>query len=227
MVVPLFLDRRDAGRRIASRVIEQVRPGPADDVIVLGLPRGGVIIAAQIAAALRLPAGGLDVLIVRKIGAPLQPELALGAVADDHGRPAAIYSPDLVQMLSVDEEFLQHETQREYAEVLRRQDLYRRGREAPRLTGRTVILADDGIATGATAKAALRVLRAQKPARIILAVPVASHEALDELTTLADQVVCLSSPVRFESVGRFYREFEQVSDAEVIDELTRFACVVK
>ncbi len=186
-------------------------PGP----VVLGIPRGGVMVAYEVAMSLDAP---LDVIIPRKVGAPGNPELAIGAVAPDG---TLVVDEALVKMLGVDEGYLQEETQRQRAEIERRTDLYRHGRPAAELAGASVILVDDGIATGATVLAALRGLRSQDPARVILAVPVAPPDTLERLAPEADAIVCLATPEPFYAVGQFYRHFEQTSDEEVIDLVDR------
>lgn len=206
----LFQDRQDAGRQLAQRLVhlKDQQPSP----LVLGLPRGGVVVAAEIARELHAP---LDVLVVRKLGAPFQPELALGAVTDGE-QPRYVLNSDLVSGLGVDDDYLRHEIAQQFEEVKRRQEFYRRGRAAGPIKGRTIIVVDDGIATGATVRAGIAALRQNQPARVILAVPVAPPETVETLKGDVDEVVCLQAPPNFTAVGRFYVNFEQTTDEEVI-----------
>jgi putative phosphoribosyl transferase len=206
----MFRDRRDAGRQLALRLARL--KGAQPPVVVLGLPRGGIVVASEIARELGAP---LDVLVVRKIGAPNQPELAIGAVTDGE-HPQTVLNQDLLAMAGVDDAYVRNESAIQLAEVKRRQFQYRLGRPAVPIEGRCVVVVDDGIATGATAKAALMALRQSNVSRLLLAVPVAPQEALKELEPLVDQIECLSSPPNFVAVGRYYDDFNQVSDAEVM-----------
>ncbi|MFF8828127.1 phosphoribosyltransferase [Streptomyces sp. NPDC015131] len=205
-----FRDRGEAGRELAARFTEWRRQGRLDDPVVLGLPRGGVPVAAEIAAALHAP---LDVLVVRKIGAPYNPEVGIGALAGD--RPP-VFDERALAVLGLAPERLAARVEAERAELRRREELYRGGRPAPRLRGRTVVVVDDGLATGATARAALRAVRASGPARLLLAVPVCSGQALTALRGEADEIVYLYQPPYFEAVGQWYDDFAQLTDAEVV-----------
>lgn len=202
-----FADRDEAGLLLAERLAGMDLAAP----LVLALPRGGVPVGAQIARRLGAP---LDVVLVRKLGAPEEPELAIGAVADGD-EPEIVLNARVVEDLGVIEEFIRSATARELAAIAQRRSDYAgvRPRVAP--FGRTAIVVDDGVATGMTMQAALRAIRRQKPARVIVAVPVASRDAVTLLQGEADEVVCLSAPRRFGSVGSFYRTFRQVSDADV------------
>lgn len=202
-----FADRIEAGRLLAERLSGLGLAAP----LVLALPRGGVPVAAEIARALKAP---LDVAFVRKIGAPYQPELAIGAVADGD-EPEVVLNDELVASLGIDADFIAAQTRRELATIERRRAEYAPLRARVDPEGRAVIMVDDGVATGMTMQAALRHLKRRKPARLIAAVPVASREALEMLQCEADDVVCLSAPRNFGSVGSFYRDFGQVSDEEV------------
>ncbi len=209
----MFANRREAGRQLAAR-LGHLKPEP---VVVLGLPRGGVVVAAEIARALEAP---LDVLVVRKLGAPGQPELAVGAVTDgDH--PQAIYNEFVIERQGVTPEYLRQEMDRQLEEVRRRQDAYRGGRPGVELRERTVIVVDDGIATGATVRAGVESLRRRGARRIVLAVPVAPHDTAETLRREVDELVCLHAPQIFTAVGVFYADFRQVSDDEVIALLRR------
>lgn len=208
---PLFADRAEAGRRLAQELAAR-RLGP---VIVYALPRGGVPVAREIAHALGAP---LDLVLVRKIGAPGHPELALGAVIDgDH--PHLVVNDEIGRVTGADEAYLERETQRELAELDRRRRLYLRGRVRSDPRGRTVVVVDDGLATGATAKAAVDGLRGQGASRVILAVPVAPAQAAAAMRAQVDDLVCLAEPPRFHGVGAFYADFHQLSDHEVLEML--------
>ncbi len=210
-----FANRQDAGRRLAS-ALERFRD---KSPVVLALPRGGVPIGYEIAVALGCP---LDIVLVRKLGAPNQPELAAGAVVDGE-RPEIVINEDVASVLDLTAEFFERAARRELTEIARRRGLYLPGRAHPALAGKTVILADDGIATGATARAALRAVRRQKPAKLVLAVPVAPPETVAELAPECDEVVCLAQPMDFGAIGFYYADFHQMDDAEVIALLERAA----
>jgi predicted phosphoribosyltransferase len=201
-----YTDRADAGRALAALLGDLAG---REDVIVLGLPRGGVPVAAEVAAALGAP---LDVFVVRKLGVPGHEELAMGALASGHVR---VLNEDVLAHARVDEEALEEVTQREAAELRRRERLYRGDRPAPSLAGRVVVLVDDGLATGSTMRAAVRASRRRDAARIVVAVPVAPWQACEELSREADDVVCAACPEPFAAVGVWYRDFAQTSDDEV------------
>lgn len=208
----IFDDRAAAGRALAA-ALEPYRA--AADTIVLGLPRGGVPVAFEIAAALDLP---LDVLVVRKLGLPWQPELAMGAIA---GGGALVRNEDVLRHLRGRDDAFETVRAREQAELVRREHDFRGGRPALDLRQRTGILVDDGLATGATMAAAVRALRTLGAGRIVVAVPVASPEARDRIALLADEVVCLATPREFGAVGQCYRDFAQTADHEVRDLLAK------
>jgi putative phosphoribosyl transferase len=211
-----FADRDDAGRRLAPRVVAAVGPAAGERALVLALPRGGVPVAAPVAAALGAP---LDVLVVRKLGQPGRPELGLGALAED-GEP--LWNTRLLHELRLSPEGLGDVVAVEAAELRRRVERYR-GRRAPEpLGGRTAVVVDDGLATGLTAIAAVRRVRAGGAARVVLAVPVAAAETARLLRAEADDVVCLLEPRRLRSVGEWYRDFSQVPDETVTDVLATF-----
>jgi putative phosphoribosyl transferase len=204
----IFADRDEAGVLLAERLVEM---GPANP-LVLALPRGGVPVGAQIARRLDAP---LDVAFVRKLGAPDEPELAIGAVADGDP-PEIVLNARQVEELGLNEDFIRSAVTREVAAIEQRHRDYADARSAVEPSGHTVIVVDDGAATGMTMQAALRSIRRRGAVRVIAAVPVASREAAAMLQEEADDVVCLSAPRRFGSVGSFYRLFGQVSDADVI-----------
>jgi len=205
--VRVYATREEAGRMLARRLSSYRQA----NVVVLGIPRGGLPVAREVAAALGAP---LDVVVVRKLGAPSQPELGIGAVVDgDH--PRAIFNQDIIEHLGVEDEYIKDEIARQLKEVHRRETAYRGGRPKVTLAGKTVIVVDDGIATGSSVRAALRGVRRQKPERLVLAVPVAPAESLEALRSDADEIVCLETPEDFFAVGQFYRDFHQVSDDEV------------
>ncbi len=203
-----FKDRADAGRQLAAAV---VRLGLVDP-LVLALPRGGVPVAAEVALALCAP---LDLLIVRKIGAPGQPELAVAAMAEGDP-PTVVVDERTSQVTEGDHAYIKREVRTQRAEIERRCNTYRHGRARLGVAGKTVVVVDDGIATGTTMRAALKALRRMRPAKVVLAVPVASNHTIYELSKLVDDVVCLSQPGYFRSVGTYYADFHQVDDEEVI-----------
>ncbi|MGB5759249.1 MAG: phosphoribosyltransferase family protein, partial [Acidimicrobiales bacterium] len=202
----MFLNRTDAGHRLADRL----RHLRGEDVVVVGLPRGGVPVAYEIAKALDAP---LDVILVRKLGVPFQPELAMGAIGEDGVR---VVSDAVVRMARVSPAELAAVEQREQVELERRARRYRQGRPRVGLAGRVVVVVDDGIATGSTAKAACQVARMQGASRIILAAPVAPTDWTDRLAGAADELIALSTPEPFFGIGQFYLDFGQISDEEVI-----------
>ncbi len=201
-----YANRSDAGRQLADAL---GRSRDLDNAIVLGLPRGGVPVAYEIAQALSLP---LDVLVVRKLGLPSQPELAMGAIASGG---AVVWNEDVLRFLSSGDEERDRVVAREQAELERRELTYRGRRPPLALSGRVVILVDDGLATGATMEAAVRSVRQLGAARVIVAVPVAATESRDRIARIADEVVCLQAPAFFSAVGQWYEDFSQTSDAEV------------
>ncbi|MFF2168473.1 phosphoribosyltransferase family protein [[Kitasatospora] papulosa] len=206
-----FTDRTDAGRRLAVALRHLGRRDP----VVLGLPRGGVPVAYEVAQALGAP---LDVIVVRKLGVPYHPELGFGAIGEGGVR---VISEEIVRRTGVGEKDLVAVERAEAAELVRRAHAYREGRPRLPLERRAVVVVDDGVATGATARAACQVVRAQGAAYVVLAVPVASPDAAARLREDADEVVCLSAPVLFSAVGEWYRDFSQTSDEEVVALLAR------
>ena len=202
-----FRDRQDAGEQLAG-LLDRLGPWPAE-TLVLGLPRGGVPVAAPVALALSTP---LDVLPVRKLGVPGWSEVAMGAIGP--GGVRVLHDP-LIVRLGISDAAIQEVEARERTELSRREGAYREGRTAPSFTGQTVILVDDGLATGATMMAAVGVARASSPQRIVVAVPVASPEAHADLSALADDLLCLCTPPDFHAVGQYYQDFTQTTDDEV------------
>mgnify|MGYP005843682073 CR=1 FL=1 len=207
----LFEDRHDAGRRLAAELGEY----RGSDAIVLALPRGGVVVGYEVSTALGLP---LEVFISRKIGAPGNPELAIGAVAEIDG---LWMDREAMLVLGVSEEYVREEAERQRHEIERRIQLYRQGRPVPPLAGRTAIVVDDGIATGYTMLAAIAGIRTAHPRELVVAVPVAPQETLWRISKEADRVVCLATPEPFYAVGYHYVGFEQVSDEDVVRYLER------
>jgi len=202
----IFDDRRDAGRAL---VLEIQRLG-LDNPLILGLPRGGIPVAFEIAKALDAE---LDTLVVRKLGAPFQPELAVGAIAS--GGIKVLNEDVLNRASGLNESVLEKIIEREKLELARRERAYRGDREHFPLAGRNVVLVDDGMATGATMRAAALAVRSQRPAKLIVAVPTASQDALEMIEALADEVICLEAPPHFYAVGEWYRHFGQTTDDEV------------
>jgi len=203
--VPSFRDREDAGTRLAERLAAHREA----NTLVLGIPRGGVPVAAAVARAL---GAELDILVARKLGAPISPELAIGAVTADGQR---FLNESIVRDIGVSSAYLERVTREELAEAARREARFRGGAPPASVAGRTVILVDDGLATGATMIAAARSARARKPAKLVVAVPVGSIDACAALRREADEVVCLATPEPFWAVGVYYEDFGQTGDAEV------------
>jgi putative phosphoribosyl transferase len=201
-----FADRRDAGRRLAARLL----PLTGEDPVVVGLPRGGVPVAAEVASALGAP---LEILAVRKLGAPHNPEYGIGAIAEDGTR---VFDPKALAVLGIDGETLEAIVARETAELRRRVAAYRGDRPPLSFERRTVIVVDDGVATGVTDTAALRAIRRQQPRRLVLAVPVCPPDSARRLEREADEVICLAVPAQLYGVGQWYRDFSQVTDEQVI-----------
>ena len=214
----VFANRREAGEVLATRLSHYA--GRAD-LLVLGLPRGGVPVAAAVAAALRAP---LDVLVVRKVGVPGHRELAMGAIASGGAR---VLSPDLIAELGISEAQVAAIIAEEERELVRREQAFRHGRAPLVVRDRTVILVDDGLATGSTMRAAVQAMRALGATRIVVAVPVGSGEACSELATLADEVVCARIPRSFYAVGAWYLDFSETTDDEVRQLLRRDAAARK
>jgi len=208
----MFRNRSEAGSRLAARLD---RYKDRNDVIVLALPRGGVVTGYEIARAIGAP---LDVLIVRKIGFPYQPELAAGAVAETG---SVVLNRDIISMGGLSEEAFRPEVDRQKEEIARRIVLYRAGRKLSNLRGKTVILVDDGIATGATMKAAITALRQENIAKLVVALPVGPPETVEVLRTMVDELICLETPLYFMAVGAHYGDFTQVTDEEVVKLLER------
>jgi predicted phosphoribosyltransferase len=204
-----FRDRAGAGRQLA----EALKAYAGDEAIVLALPRGGVPVARPVADLLHAP---LDVFVVRKLGVPGHPELAMGAIAA--GGVIAV-NADVTDQLGIARAVVEEAAARERLELDRRDQRYRHGRKPPDVNGRTVILVDDGLATGASMEAAILALRTQSPARIVVAVPVGASDTCQRLRTAADDVVCLAMPEPFRAVGLWYEEFSQTTDEEVMEAL--------
>jgi len=204
----VFPNRREAGRALAERLR---RFGDRDDVVVLGLPRGGVPVAFEVARALAAP---LDVFVVRKLGVPGHRELAMGAIA---GGGVRVFNEDVVRWYGLSAETIDEVTRAEQAELERREHAYRGGRPPVPIAGRVVLIVDDGLATGSTMQAAVAAVRHMKPARVVVAVPVGAVETCRTLAALADEVVCLATPEPFDAVGLWYRDFSQTTDDEVCE----------
>ena len=209
-----FPNRTEAGRLLAKKLVKYAG---RDDVIVLGLPRGGVPVAFEVAQRLGAP---LDVFIVRKLGVPGFEELAVGAIASGGVR---VLNEDVMRALPNADELIESVTERETVELDRREQTYRNGRAAPELRDRIVILVDDGLATGATMRAAVKALRQRGATKIVVAVPVGPPDTCKEFEDEADEVVCASAPEFFQAVGQYYEDFSQTSDEEVRELLTRAA----
>jgi putative phosphoribosyl transferase len=202
----LFSDRSDAGRQLGSELLSYAN---RDDVLVLGLPRGGVPVAFEVARALAAP---LDVFLVRKLGVPGQPELAMGAIASGGAR---VLNEQVVELLHIPPKAINAVAVQESRELARRERDYRGKRPMPDIRGRVVILVDDGLATGSTMRAAIAAIRRFEPVTLIVAVPVGPLEACQKMASLADKIVCLKQPEYFNAVGVWYRDFDQVTDEQV------------
>jgi putative phosphoribosyl transferase len=209
-----FKNRSDAGRKLARALVGYKDQHP----VILALPRGGVVVAAEVAAELDAP---LDLVLVRKIGVPAQPELGMGAVVDGE-HPIVVHNEEVIQLAGIDESDFTLVCNRELAEIERRRQHYLSNRKRIDVFGRTAIIIDDGIATGATTRAALHATRMRKPKKLVLAVPVAPTDILGSMREEADDVVCLEDHAMFGAIGYFYSDFHQISDQEVIDILARF-----
>jgi predicted phosphoribosyltransferase len=208
-----FKNRTDAGRKLAARLAEFKDQHP----VILALPRGGVPVAAEIAAALDAP---LDLVLVRKIGVPLQPELAMGAVVDGDA-PLTVRNEDIIRLAGVDDFEFAAVRDRELAEIDRRRLRYLGDRGRIDIKGRVAIVVDDGVATGATTRAALRATRSRGPAKLILAAPVGPTDAIEAMREEADEVICLEERDIFGAIGYFYDDFRQTTDQEVVDLMGR------
>ncbi len=202
----LFKDRAEAGKRLADALEDYARESP----IILAIPRGGVVVAHEISKKLNC---ALDIVVPRKIGAQYNPELAIGAVAEDG---SSYIDETVVSMLGASKAYIDKKIEEEKKEISRRVEKYRQGLKKRVIKGRVVILVDDGIATGYTAIAAARFIKKQKPRKLVLAVPVAPKQTLEKIREEVDDVVCLYSPASFMAIGQFYEKFEQISDDEVI-----------
>jgi putative phosphoribosyl transferase len=210
----MFADRRDAGVQLISRLKEYK---DQQGVIVLALPRGGVATGYEIARSLNMP---LDIVIVRKIGFPGQPELGIGAVSETG---TVVLNTSIISTYGVPKEYIEREVSRQKEEISRRVKLYRKGKRLPSLEGRTVILVDDGVATGATMKSAITTLKEENLKKLIVALPVAPPGVVKELEQMVDLFICIETPFDFMAVGSYYHDFTQVSDEEVINFLERSA----
>jgi putative phosphoribosyl transferase len=200
----LFYDRTDAGRRLAKLLKRKIQ----GLCIVLAIPRGGVVVGYEVAKELGCP---LDVVISRKVGAPAQPELAVGAVAEDG---AVFVDEEIARLVGVSRDYVERRAREELREVRRRAEEYRGGREMPDLSGKTVILVDDGLATGLTMMAAVHMARNKGAEKVVVAVPVSPPETVAKLRRHADEVICLETPTNFYAIGQFYDRFDQLTDEE-------------
>lgn len=208
----IYQDRVDAGRQLA-RSLQEFKEDP--EVTIIALPRGGVVLGYEIAKILNLP---LDIISPRKIGAPFNPEFAIGAITETG---EGIFSQDLIAHLHVSEKYIQETIQREKTLARERLDLYRKSRPPRELSGRKIIIVDDGIATGSTMRAAIKTVRAERAKELIVALPVGPPDTVSRLKQEVDRLICLAVPSEFYAVGQFYKNFEQVSDQEVISLLEK------
>lgn len=208
----IFSNRAEAGKILGAKVKEK---GYGKDSLVLGIPRGGVVVAKEVAKILKCE---LDIIIPRKLRSPFNPELAFGAISDDD---SLVIDESLVSLLNISQEFIEQEKKTQLEEIKRRRKKYNMDKLLPDMEGKTVILVDDGIATGATMKAGVISVKKKKPEKIIVAIPVASPQSVEELKEITDEVICLYAPAYFAAVGQFYTEFSQTSDDEVIEILKK------
>ena len=208
----LFRDRNEAGKKLADRLAAYAN---YPNAMVLALPRGGVPVAFEVAEALNLP---LDIFVVRKLGLPGHEEFAIGAIASGG---ACVLNQDLIHQLSLSAETIEHIVAREQRELERRERIYRGQRPMLDVRDRTIIIVDDGLATGSSMRAAIAALRQKRPTKLIVAVPVGARETCSELEALADEAICLETPENFSAVGLWYNDFSQITDVEVIDLLAR------
>ena len=204
----MFNDRREAGNQLASRLREYK---DQLGVLVLALPRGGVATGYEIACSLNVP---LDIVIVRKLGFPGEPELGIGAISETG---TVVLNESIISTYGVPKDYIDHEISRQKEEITRRVKLYRKGKKLLSLEGKTIILVDDGVATGATIKAAIATLKKEKLKKLVVALPVAPPGVADELKQMVDTFICIETPFDFMAVGAYYRDFAQVSDEEVVD----------
>lgn len=207
-MITMFKDRSDAGTQLASRLKEYK---DKEDVLVLALPRGGVLTGYEIAKYLNTP---LDIVIVRKIGFPGQPELGIGAVSETG---TVVLNDTLISAYGISKEYIEGEISKQKEEIARRLKLYRKGKRLPGLKGKTVILVDDGVATGATIKSAIATLREEELNRLVVALPVVPPTVAEEIEKMVDEFICIETPIDFMAVGSYYYDFTQVSDEEVIE----------
>lgn len=207
----IFEDRAGAGQQLAKELQKTSR----SNVMLIALPRGGVSIAAPIASALKTP---IEVLFVRRLGAEFNPELGIGAIVEGNP-PQTFLNQELVRVLKVSDSYIEEEKKKQLDVMRAQQKLFRAGQDRPHVAGKSVILVDDGIATGSTIHAALKGLRSEKPAKLTLAVPVAPPETIAELKKEVDEVICLLTPAEFQAVGQFYRHFPRLEDSEVLSAL--------
>ena len=208
----IFKDREDAGLKLAMRLKEYK---DQKNILVLALPRGGVVTGYAISRYLNVP---LDIVIVRKLGFPGQPEFGIGAVSETG---TIVLNQSTIDSYEVPKEYIAREVYRQKEEIARRVKIYRSGEEIPEIEGKTIILVDDGVATGATLKAAISTLRGQHAAKLAVALPVAPYEVAGEIEKMVDEFVCLETPVDFVAVGAYYHDFTQVSDEAVVGLLAR------
>lgn len=208
----IFRDRQDGGKQLAQELLKYHHQ---PNVVVLGLPRGGVVTAFEVAKALSLP---LDIVCPRKIGAPFNPELAIGAITETG---EGVFHDNLISRLGISEKYIQQEVEKEKQQAQRRLTLFRKNRPKINLEGKTVILVDDGLATGATMEAAIKSVTAEGAAKIVVAVPVSPPDTYDKIQREVDEIVALSTPTFFEAVGQFYDDFSPTEDEEVVELLSK------
>lgn len=208
----MFIDRQDAGKKLAELLMQYK---DEKEVIIIGLPRGGVVLAYEVAKALNQP---LDVICPRKVGAPYNPELAIGAITETG---EGYFNDQLIERLEVPHKYIEAECAKEQATAKRRLELFRKGLKPLDCSGKVVIIVDDGLATGATMKAAIQAIKKQKAKKLVVAVPVSPPDTAADISTMCNEFICIATPWNFQAVGQFYEIFGQTEDAEVVSLLDR------
>ena len=212
MFEPFLVDRADAGKKLAVSLSSYKN---SKDAIIIALPRGGIITGQEVAKELNLP---FDIIIPRKIGAPHNPELAIGAIIEDE----VLLNDDLIQSMDIDKEYIEQTIEKEKRDINRKKRIWRKERPPIQWRGKTILIIDDGVATGSTMKASVRYLKKQPIKKLVVAIPVGPAETIDELKEMADEVICLQAPEMFLAVGQFYEKFTQTDDKAIVEIMGKF-----